>query len=111
MKNVKKSSASQPAMAIRRERGRTEVDIAPVRRKKKIAAVVGADQVVRVDRETLAQLVAETLEKKRKSEGKRKQYVSRSSEIIRVPNELVKKVKAMIAEYRKTRREDPDRYI
>lgn len=108
MKTVKKSS--QPAMAIRRERGRTEVDIAPVK-PKKVAAVVGADQVVRVDRETLAQLVAETLEKKRKASGKRKQYVSRSSEIIRVPNELVKKVKAMIAEYRKTRREDPDRYI
>lgn len=109
--NVKKKS-SQPAMSIRRggERGRTEVDIAPIK-KKKVKAVIGADQVVRVDRETLAQLVAETLEKKRKAAGKRKQYVSRSSEIVRVPNELVKQVKAMIAKYRETRREDPDRYI
>lgn len=108
------NKTARPAMAIRRERGRTDVDIAPVKtakKKKKIAAVVGADQVVRVDRETLAQLVAETLEKKRKAEGKRKQYVSRSSEIIRVPNELVKQVKALIAKYRATRREDPDRYI
>lgn len=76
---------------------------------KRVAASVVGEKVM-VDRETLKQLVAETLETKRKAEGKKRQYKSRSSQIMRVPNELVPVVKKMVDGYRTKRREDPDRY-
>lgn len=62
-----------------------------------------------IDRETLKATIAEVL-KEQKPRPKRKQYASRSSTIVRVPNELLATVKKMIAGYRTKRREDPDSY-
>lgn len=100
------------ALSIDRTGNKTKAALAGTAVKKKVkkiaASVVG--EKVMVDRETLKQLVAETLETKRKAEGKKRQYKSRSSQIMRVPNELVPVVKKMVDGYRTKRREDPDRY-
>ena len=103
---VKKKKA---ALSIDRTGGKTKATIGTVKKTKKIAASVVGEWVM-VDRDVLKQLVAETLETKRKAEGKKRQYKSRSSQIIRVPNELVDVVRKMVDGYRSKRREDPDRY-
>jgi hypothetical protein len=69
----------------------------------------GSKRISRITKDELKAVVAEVI-KEQKPRPKRKQYASRTSTILRVPNELLPTVKKMIAGYRTKRREDPDSY-